>query len=66
MATGRWPLSAETLTSDCEPLGASDQVGSLAEGKLADVVAISGDPRKDVTNTEKVVLVTKEGKVEKT
>lgn len=65
--SGMTPIDAlKSATSvNAELLGVSDQVGSLAEGKLADVVAIPGDPRKDVTNTEKVIFVMKEGKVEK-
>ena len=33
--------------------------GALAAGKLADVVAVPGDPLKDITVTERVVFVMK-------
>src|SRR5262245_59241550 len=46
-------------------LGLGDQVGALAPGRLADVVAVPGDPTRDIRLTEKVVFVMKEGVVYK-
>ena len=37
--------------------------GSIADGKYADIIAIPGDPFEDITLTEKVCFVMKNGKV---
>jgi imidazolonepropionase-like amidohydrolase len=42
-------------------LGWDDRVGTLSVGKLADVVAVEGDPLKDVRNLQKPVFVMKNG-----
>ena len=42
-------------------LGWSDRIGSLSVGKLADLVAVPGDPLKDIRATEKVFFVMKDG-----
>jgi imidazolonepropionase-like amidohydrolase len=44
-------------------LGLGDRIGSLTAGKLADVVAVPGDPLKDIRVTEKVFFVMKDGVV---
>ncbi len=46
-------------------LGLADQIGSLEVGKLADVIAVPGDPLKDLTAVERVELVVKGGKIYK-
>jgi imidazolonepropionase-like amidohydrolase len=46
-----------------ELLGWSDRLGTLEPGKLADVVAVPGDPLADVTRLEHVSLVVKDGVV---
>ncbi len=43
--------------------GWSDRVGSLEKGKYADIIAVSGDPLKDVTEMERVKFVMKGGVV---
>ena len=48
---------------DAELLGIAERVGTLEPGKLADVVAVPGDPTVDITATERVNLVMKEGKI---
>ncbi len=48
-----------------ELLGLSDRVGSIREGKLADIIAVKGDPLKDVTVLERVAFVMKGGRVYK-
>jgi imidazolonepropionase-like amidohydrolase len=46
-----------------ELLGHSADLGSVEAGKLADLVAVSGDPLADIRNIEKVAWVIKEGRV---
>src|ERR1700674_2545058 len=48
-----------------ELLGWGDKVGTLETGKWADLVAVSGDPLKDITELQKVVFVMKGGVVHK-
>lgn len=43
-------------------LGLSTQIGTLEKGKEADIVAVPGDPLKDIRSTEKVLFVMKAGK----
>ena len=50
---------------DAELLGVADRLGSLEKGKIADVVAVPGDPTVDIAQTGKVLLVMKEGVVYK-
>jgi imidazolonepropionase-like amidohydrolase len=38
-------------------------VGALQAGKLADLIAVKGDPLQDVTELERVSFVMKSGKV---
>ena len=46
-------------------LGWDKTIGSLAPGKLADIVAVSGDPLKDIHRVENVVFVMKNGAIYK-
>jgi imidazolonepropionase-like amidohydrolase len=55
-------LKSATL-SDAELLGVAQKLGTLEKGKLADVVAMPGDPTADITATEHVSFVMKEGKI---
>jgi imidazolonepropionase-like amidohydrolase len=50
---------------DAELLGVSAKVGTLEKGKLADIVAMPGDPTTDITVTERVSFVMKDGKIVK-
>ncbi|MEN3370437.1 MAG: hypothetical protein V7609_2580 [Verrucomicrobiota bacterium] len=64
---GMSPIEAlRSATSvDAELFGISAKVGTLEKGKLADIVAIPGDPTTDITATERVSFVMKEGKIVK-
>ncbi|MBN9685358.1 MULTISPECIES: metal-dependent hydrolase family protein [unclassified Corallococcus] len=44
-----------------ELLGVSDKLGTLEPGKLADVIAVPGNPLQDIRATQKVFFVMKEG-----
>lgn len=52
-------------SNDAELFGISQKVGTLEKGKLADIVAMPGDPTTDITATERVSFVMKEGKIVK-
>ena len=52
-------------TVAAELLGWSDKAGTLEAGKWADLVAVSGDPLKDITELQKVKFVMKGGTVHK-
>jgi imidazolonepropionase-like amidohydrolase len=49
--------------SGADLLGVTDQVGTLAVGKSADIVAVPGNPLADMTATEHPAFVMKEGKI---
>lgn len=46
-------------------LGVDDRVGSLAAGKVADIIAVPGNPLDDIHATERVSFVMKDGVVVK-
>ena len=48
---------------DAQVMGWQNDIGSLEKGKYADLVAVSGDPLKDITEMERVKFVMKGGKV---
>ncbi len=62
---GMTPLEAirSATTVAAEMLGWQGKVGVIAPGAFADVIAVSGDPLKDVTVLEKVDFVMKGGEV---
>src|SRR5436190_137635 len=64
---GMTPIDAlrAGTSSDADLLGISAKVGTLEKGKLADIVAMPGDPTADITATERVSFVMKEGKIVK-
>jgi imidazolonepropionase-like amidohydrolase len=64
---GMSPMEAiQTATSRAaEVLGWSDKLGTIESGKWADIVAVSGDPLKDITELQRVTFVMKSGVVSK-
>jgi imidazolonepropionase-like amidohydrolase len=64
---GMTPMHAiQAATSNAaDLLGHSDLIGSIKPGKSADMVAVSGDPLKDINLLENVEFVMKEGKIYK-
>ena len=62
---GMTPIDAlrSATANDAELLGIAQKTGSLKKGKLADIIAMPGDPTSDITATEHVLFVMKEGKI---
>jgi len=56
-------VSANSLGA--EALGMADQIGTIAPGLQADIIALDGDPAKDITAVRRVVFVMKGGVVYK-
>jgi imidazolonepropionase-like amidohydrolase len=52
-----------TTVNAAESLGWQDRIGTLEPGKLADIIAVAGDPLVDVTQLEHVQFVMKGGEV---
>jgi imidazolonepropionase-like amidohydrolase len=46
-----------------EALGISDQVGTIAAGKRADLVLLESDPLRDIRNTRRIVWVMQGGRI---
>ena len=64
---GMTPLQAiQTATVNASKLlGMEDRIGAIEAGKLADLIAVEGDPTRDVTELERVKFVMKGGSVVK-
>ncbi len=64
---GMTPMQAiQAATSNAaDLLGHANDLGSIKAGKYADLIAVSGDPLKDISLLERVEFVMKEGKVYK-
>jgi imidazolonepropionase-like amidohydrolase len=62
---GDKPMDALTSGTSlaAESLRMADQIGSIAEGMQADLVAVHGDPLSDITAVRRVTFVMKGGKV---
>jgi imidazolonepropionase-like amidohydrolase len=41
----------------------ASELGTIESGKLADVIAVSGDPLKDISNTREIKLVMRQGEI---
>ncbi len=62
---GERPMSAivSATSLNAQILGWSDRIGSVEKGKLADLIAVSGDPLADITELQRVRFVMKGGVV---
>jgi imidazolonepropionase-like amidohydrolase len=56
-------VSANSLAA--EAIGMTDQIGSITPGLQADIIALDGDPLKDITVVRRVVFVMKGGVIYK-
>ena len=56
-------VSANSLGA--EAMGLQNQIGTIAPGFQADIIALAGDPLKDITAVRRVVFVMKGGVVYK-
>lgn len=67
VALGMTPMDAiQSATSRAaEMLGEKGELGTLAPGAYADIIAVSGDPLKQITELEKVKFVMKGGTIYK-
>ena len=61
------PIDAITSATSlgAEALRMGDQIGSIAPGHQADLIAVQGDPTKDITALRRVMFVMKGGVVYK-
>jgi imidazolonepropionase-like amidohydrolase len=55
-------IRAATVNA-AELLGWQTRIGSIEAGRLADIIAVEGDPLKDALELQKVKFVMKGGKV---
>jgi imidazolonepropionase-like amidohydrolase len=64
---GQDPMAAMVSANSigAEAMGMSDKIGSIAPGLQADIIALDGDPVKDITAVRRVVFVMKGGVVYK-
>src|SRR6185295_14483030 len=64
---GQSPIAAilSATKTAAEIIGWSDRVGTIEAGKFADVIAVAGDPLRDITELERVTFVMKDGTVYK-
>jgi imidazolonepropionase-like amidohydrolase len=62
---GMAPAAAlrSATSAGAQLLGLDASIGTLAAGKLADIVAVPGNPLSDIKQTEHVVFVMKDGVV---
>lgn len=65
ISLGESPMSAivSATSLNAEIIGWSDRIGSVEKGKYADLIAVPGDPLKDITLLERVGFVMKGGVV---
>ncbi|SIN69619.1 metal-dependent hydrolase family protein [Algoriphagus halophilus] len=57
-------IQAATITNAIF-MNIEDKLGSIEGGKIADIIAVNGDPEQDIAVMKEVVFVMKEGKVYK-
>ena len=65
VAGGMAPVEAirSATLRGAELLGVEDELGTVEEGKLADLVAVEGDPLENISRMESMAFVMKEGAI---
>jgi imidazolonepropionase-like amidohydrolase len=67
-AAGRAGLGAALISATslaAESMDMADQIGAIAPGLKADLIAVEGDPLKDITAMRRVIFVMKGGNIYK-
>jgi imidazolonepropionase-like amidohydrolase len=62
---GQKPMDAiiSATSLNAQALGMADSLGTVAPGKLADLIAVQGDPSRDIEALRRVMFVMKSGRV---
>ncbi len=62
---GQKPMDAivSATSLNAKALGMADSLGTVAPGKLADLIAVQGDPSRDIEALRRVMFVMKDGRV---
>ena len=65
VAAGLSPMQAILAATKvgADYLGKSEQLGTVEEGKLADLIVVNGDPLKDIAHTRRIETVIKDGEI---
>jgi len=65
VAAGLSPMQAIQAATKvgADYLGKGEQLGTVEQGKLADVIVVDGDPLKDITHTRRIDTVIKDGEI---
>jgi imidazolonepropionase-like amidohydrolase len=58
-----WQALLAATRHAAELCGAGDRLGTVEPGKLADLIAVAGNPLEDIANLRRLLLVFKEGRI---